>query len=182
MWSKLFSLERQFHFYKSYHTNSINRKIHIVFIPILFFTFLVLFAEVPLPPPIYDLTNVIVFAYIGYCLVLDIFIGLLFTPFLVGIYVLSRAFRDYAGSDGTIPWALTINLLAWVAQFVGHYAFEGKSPALFDSLVQSVLAAPIVVWLEMLFSLGLLQDTKARLLRSRAAAQARKASSEAKDD
>lgn len=173
--SDLFSLERQFSFYKSYHTNTINKRIHIVFVPTLIITFLSLISTFRLPPPFVDMSRPFTLFYILYCIALSPKLGLLYTPFLVLFYAASRAFCNYAGPSATVPWALALHFISWFAQIVGHYAFEGKSPAFMDSLLQSFLAAPIVVWLEVVFSLGFMPETKARLQRSRVVAKARKA-------
>ncbi|CDF33879.1 unnamed protein product [Chondrus crispus] len=121
------------------------------------------------------MSRVVTLFYILYCLVLSPKLGLLYTPFLLLFYAVSRAFCNYAGPDATVPWALAFHFIAWFAQIVGHYVFEGKSPAFMDSLFQSLLAAPIVIWLEVVFSLGFMPETKARLQRARVVAKARKA-------
>jgi 2-hydroxy fatty acid dioxygenase len=36
----------------------------------------------------------------------------------------------------------------------GHAVFEGRKPALLDSFVQSLVVAPLFVFLELLFALG----------------------------
>lgn len=169
------SLERQFAFYKSYHGNTINKRIHIVFVPILVITALALLSKVELPSPVSDMSRVLTAFYVVYCITLDPKLGLLYTPFLLAFYAASRLLCNYAGPSATVPWALALHFISWFAQIVGHYGFEGKSPAFTDSVVQSLLAAPIVIWLEVVFSLGLLPDTKARLQRARVVAKARKA-------
>lgn len=173
--SDLFSLERQFAFYKSYHGNTINKRIHIVFVPTLVVTALALLSRVALPAPVNDMSRVLTAFYILYCIALSPKLGLMYTPFLLTFYALSRALCAFAGPSGTVPLAGALHFISWFAQIVGHYAFEGKSPAFMDSLVQSFLAAPIVIWLEVVFSLGFMPDTKARLQRARVAAKARKA-------
>ena len=47
-----------------------------------------------------------------------------------------------------------IHVFSWIIQFVGHGVFEGRKPALLDSLVQSVVLAPLFVWLHVLFFVG----------------------------
>lgn len=173
--SDLLSLERQFAFYKSYHGNTINKRIHIVFVPTLIITALALSSKVELPPPVNDMSRVLTAFYIVYCITLNAKLGLLYTPFLLAFYAASRLLCNYAGPSGTVPFALTLHFISWFAQIVGHYAFEGKSPAFMDSVLQSLLAAPIVIWLEVVFSLGFMPDTKARLQRARVVAKARKA-------
>lgn len=173
----LFNLERQYSFYKAYHSNKINKRIHIVFVPLILITTLTLSSFLALPPPLSatDVPTLVTLLYIVYCLVLSPYLGTLFTPFLLLSYAASRALRTYAGDDAAIPLAFTLNFAGWVAQFVGHFGFEGRSPALFDSFVHSILAAPITIWLDVLFMFGLLSDVKAKLLRSKVVAKARKA-------
>ncbi|KAI9749131.1 MAG: hypothetical protein M1815_002745 [Lichina confinis] len=60
-------------------------------------------------------------------------------------------------------WALAVHLTSWIAQFVGHGAYEGRAPALLDNLVQAVFLAPFFVWMEILFRLGYRAELKARL-------------------
>mgnify|MGYP001658940240 CR=1 FL=1 len=51
-------------------------------------------------------------------------------------------------------WAGGIHIVSWLAQFVGHGAFEKRAPALLDNLVQAILLAPLFVWMEVLFFFG----------------------------
>lgn len=171
---QILSLEKQFRFYRFYHTNTVNKRIHMVFVPVLIISFLAVASRLSVPGLSVDLSVVVAGGYFAYAMALDFFIGLCFTPFLLAAYLVSSTFSEYAGA-ATVPWALTINLAAWVAQFVGHFSFEGNSPAVFDALVTSVLAAPIVIWLEAMFALGFLKETKARLMRSYVASKAKRA-------
>jgi uncharacterized membrane protein YGL010W len=59
-------------------------------------------------------------------------------------------------------WAGGIHIVSWLAQFVGHGAFEGRAPALLDNLVQAFLLAPLFVWMEVLFFFGYRPELKAR--------------------
>lgn len=63
-------------------------------------------------------------------------------------------------------WAGWIHVLSWVAQFIGHGAFEGRAPALLDNLVQAFLLAPLFVWMEVLFFLGYRPELRARYHKS----------------
>ena len=60
-------------------------------------------------------------------------------------------------------WALSIFVISWLAQFVGHGIFEGRAPALLDNLVQALFLAPFFVWMEILFSLGYRPELKSRV-------------------
>lgn len=59
--------------------------------------------------------------------------------------------------------AIAIHVACWVAQFVGHGAFEGRAPALLDNLVQALFLAPMFVWLEILFFLGYRPELQSRV-------------------
>ncbi|KAL8806603.1 MAG: hypothetical protein Q9182_001250 [Xanthomendoza sp. 2 TL-2023] len=60
-------------------------------------------------------------------------------------------------------WALGLHVASWIAQFIGHGAFEGRAPALLDNLVQAFFLAPFFVWMEFLFRLGYRPELKRRL-------------------
>lgn len=47
-----------------------------------------------------------------------------------------------------LPIAFTVHVVSWVAQFMGHGVFEGRAPALLESLAQSFFMAPLFVILE----------------------------------
>ena len=60
-------------------------------------------------------------------------------------------------------WAMGMHVAAWLAQFVGHGAFERRAPALLDNLIQAAFLAPFFVWMEILFMLGYRPELKARV-------------------
>jgi uncharacterized membrane protein YGL010W len=56
--------------------------------------------------------------------------------------------------------AVGVHVVSWILQFVGHGKFEGRKPALLDNLVQALFLAPLFVWYEVLFKLGLYKGLK----------------------
>lgn len=50
--------------------------------------------------------------------------------------------------------AVAVEVVAWIAQFLGHGIYEGRAPALMDNLVQALVLAPFFVFMEILFRLG----------------------------
>jgi uncharacterized membrane protein YGL010W len=79
---------------------------------------------------------------------------------------------------GSTKIAGLVNGGCWIAQFIGHGAFEGRAPALFDNLFQcrsdpsptmkltlcsAVVLAVFFVWMELLFSLGYKPELHRRL-------------------
>ncbi len=80
--------------------------------------------------------------------------------------------------------ALGLHVSAWILQFIGHGAFEGKdidididsapdltnsnlgrAPALIDSWDQALLTAPLFVFLEVMFFLGYRKDFHDRIMK-----------------
>lgn len=48
-----------------------------------------------------------------------------------------------------------VHVFSWWAQVaIGHAKFEGRKPALLDSVAQAFALAPLFVWFELLFSFG----------------------------
>nr|XP_043624932.1 2-hydroxy-palmitic acid dioxygenase MPO1-like isoform X2 [Erigeron canadensis] len=45
---------------------------------------------------------------------------------------------------------LVVQLVSWIAQFIGHGVFEGRAPALLDNILQAFLMAPFFVLFEAL--------------------------------
>ncbi|EHL00582.1 putative Uncharacterized endoplasmic reticulum membrane protein [Glarea lozoyensis 74030] len=56
-----------------------------------------------------------------------------------------------------------VEIVAWVAQFVGHGAFEGRAPALLDNLTQALVLAPFFVFMEVLFKFGYRPELQKRV-------------------
>ena len=51
-------------------------------------------------------------------------------------------------------------VLSWTPQIAAHRFIEGRSPALFDNILQAFLLAPFFVFLEVLFHLGYRPELK----------------------
>jgi uncharacterized membrane protein YGL010W len=59
--------------------------------------------------------------------------------------------------------AVGVHVVSWILQFVGHGKFEGRKPALLDNLVQALFLAPLFVWYEVLFKLGMYKKLQAEV-------------------
>lgn len=86
--------------------------------------------------------------------------GLLAVPVIAAAYY-GNYFLSTHGSIVNY-WAGGIHVVSWLAQFVGHGAFEKRAPALLDNLVQALLLAPLFVWMEILFFFGYRPELKER--------------------
>ncbi len=88
--------------------------------------------------------------------------GALIAPILIGGTAYANHLTSTYGAAAN-SWAGAINIVCWIAQFIGHGVFEGRAPALLDNLVQAIFLAPFFVWLEILFSMGYRPELKRRV-------------------
>lgn len=157
--SDYLSLKKSFVFYGSYHAETRNKLIHMVFVPCIYTTALTFLSRVPLPFGIPGTAaDACAATYALTFLAMEPTAGLLYAPVIgamhhVGTSILTR----------NLNLAIGIHAVGWICQFIGHGVFEGRKPALLDNLLQSVHAAVFFVWLEFLFMLGYKPKLKAEL-------------------
>ncbi|KAF3927992.1 hypothetical protein AA313_de0200279 [Arthrobotrys entomopaga] len=88
--------------------------------------------------------------------------GALIAPLLfAGTAYMNNLHETYGMEANKI--ALIVHVTSWVFQFIGHGAFEHRSPALLDNIFQAFFLAPFFVWLEVLFSLGYRPELRSRI-------------------
>ncbi|OWZ20719.1 hypothetical protein PHMEG_0004834 [Phytophthora megakarya] len=171
-WADRFDLEKQVTFYLSYHDNKINQYIHFACIWQIFISALCMFASLEefsdppsfaasLPYGQYMLLNpscILAGVYMVWYILLDYVAGSLGAVLIFISYLFANYFvQDYAPNQFEHPgWqiALGVHSFAWIMQFIGHGVFERRKPALFDSLDQALVTAPMFVLLEALFAFG----------------------------
>lgn len=178
----IFNLEDQFLFYGQYHHNPINILIHLVCVPLIFFTSLILahhfafFAKTdlawltgPLELPevlvrtglfggsgttyVLNLATLTSLGYAAYFVALEPVAGLLYAPILLAMGHWSNLLVDAFPYSYMRP-TLAVWTFSWILQFIGHGHFEKRKPALIDNLFQSIVLALFFVWIESLFFLG----------------------------
>jgi uncharacterized membrane protein YGL010W len=88
--------------------------------------------------------------------------GLMLAPLIIGGTAWSNHLLSTYGAAAN-KWAIALNVVSWIAQFIGHGKFEGRAPALRDNLVQALFLAPFFVWFEILFYFGYRPELKSRL-------------------
>ncbi|KAF2750596.1 DUF962-domain-containing protein [Sporormia fimetaria CBS 119925] len=165
------NLEKQLRFYGAYHHNPINVAIHVVCVPLILMTAILLLTNtpsVPLPDwlsvpnlPL-NVGTVGAFLYSILYILMEPVAGGLLAPLLIGGAAFSNHLTSSYGSKVN-SWAIAVHVVCWVAQFVGHGKFEGRAPALLDNLVQALFLAPFFVWFEILFSMGYRPELKGRI-------------------
>ncbi|KZF23766.1 DUF962-domain-containing protein [Xylona heveae TC161] len=165
------NLEKQLLFYGSYHHHPVNVGIHITCVPLILMTAFLFGTNTPslplpdwlvidsLPPNLGVISSIV---YAALYILMEPVAGGLAAPLLVGGAAYMNKLTSTYGMTANY-WALGVHIVAWIAQFIGHGAFEGRAPALLDNLVQALFLAPFFVWLEVLFFLGYRPELKGRL-------------------
>ncbi|TFK92993.1 DUF962-domain-containing protein [Polyporus arcularius HHB13444] len=163
--SGLLNVKHQLTFYGAYHDHPVNVAIHMIFVPAILWSSLVLATRVPVPsffPDVHAVVNnylafdlnwsaLWAIVTLAYYYLLEPTAALLYTPQMILTLLTSAAFAHKPGSFNT---ALLIHIASWVFQFAGHFLAEGRSPALLDNLLGALVLAPFFVHLEILFKLG----------------------------
>merc|ERR1712156_1373536 len=176
------NLEKQFTFYASYHNNRVNVAIHLLCIPILLATGLVMLQYTPelltqpelfksIPDGQYlkvNLAFVVTLIYAICYIVMEPFAGFI-GAILVSLLSVTAAklvgTGATIGGDDVLNIAIAIHITAWILQFIGHGLFEGRAPALIDSWDQAFLTAPLFVLMEILFFLGYRKEFYAKIMK-----------------
>ncbi|KAJ6161791.1 hypothetical protein N7485_010021 [Penicillium canescens] len=146
------NLEKQLLFYGAYHNNPVNVAIHITCVPILLFTGIVLTRSKSITSPA-NAGTIGALIYAIFYVLLEPIAGGLLAPAVIAAAYYGNYFLGTYGNTVNY-WAGGIHIVSWLAQFVGHGAFEKRAPALLDNLVQAILLAPLFVWMEVLFFFG----------------------------
>ncbi|KAF2859137.1 DUF962-domain-containing protein [Piedraia hortae CBS 480.64] len=151
--------------------NQVNVAIHVICVPILLMTGFLLATNsptLPLPawltvrqlPPNLGTTSALLYSLLY--MLMEPFAGALLAPLLMGGTAVSNHLTSTYGMKAN-KIALTVHIVCWIAQFIGHGVYEGRAPALLDNLVQAIFLAPFFVWLEILFFFGYRPELKSRL-------------------
>ena len=100
--------------------------------------------------------------YSGFYILLEPVAGSILLPLLMGWTAYANHLTaNYARSANQA--AIAVEIVAWIAQFVGHGVYEGRAPALFDNLLQAFVLAPFFVFMEGLFMLGYRPELQKRV-------------------
>ncbi|KAJ5719909.1 hypothetical protein N7493_006787 [Penicillium malachiteum] len=166
------NLERQLLFYGAYHNDPVNIAIHIVCVPIILFTAIILCCNsgplFPVPEALAieylpaTVGTIGAFLYAVLYVLLEPVAGGSFAPFVIGSAVCGNYLLEHYGSTVNY-YAGVFHVISWIAQFVGHGKFEGRAPALLDNLVQALFLAPLFVWIKILFFFGYRSELKHRM-------------------
>lgn len=135
--------------YRSFHLNPVNLRLHLVGVPAIVWSLLVLLALIPVAAGVttaHVLTAVVCLWYLW----LAPGIGLVAAAAMVALLLLALPLA--ALPDGGLV-ALGVFVAGWVAQFIGHARYERAKPAFLTDLRQ-LFVAPIFVVAELAFLAG----------------------------
>ncbi len=152
------SVQEQLSTYKSVHLNKKNVMTHIIGVPLIIWSLLVLLSliQLPLLLPMTEqpvtasmLFFVIVLAYYFFLhLTLAVAAMLLLSPVLYSAIQITHL-------DNALWIAVAVFVVAWIIQFIGHH-YEKAKPAFVDDFNQ-LLIGPMFLLAELFFALGSLK-------------------------
>ncbi|KLT40354.1 DUF962-domain-containing protein [Cutaneotrichosporon oleaginosum] len=159
----------------SYHSNKTNQLIHFLFIPQILWSSLIMLAHINIPGFTYiDLGEYLTFrpnvalilalVFQIYYITLNEVVGATYLPVMTTMYLTATYLANHIPSwlpwqyafgpvASALPFGLAVWLNGWFWQFLGHFVYEGRAPALFDNLTQALVTAPFFVQIEALFYL-----------------------------
>lgn len=145
------TLQNWFDEYADSHQNPVNKKIHYLCVPAIFFSIIGLFMSIPsgfldtiLPfdnPLIENWATMLLIPALFFYLRLSLWTALKIVIF-ASVCVWANA---YIGSQISLFWfSITVFAIAWIGQFYGHH-LEGKKPSFLKDL-QFLLIGPAWVF------------------------------------
>jgi uncharacterized membrane protein YGL010W len=137
-------LASRFSDYREYHTTQGNRITHYLGIPLIAVSLFGLlsmavfgneaFRSMVIRP---DLGWLLLALAIGFYLWLDWKIAVPFALVMVGMYLIGRSLP--------VPVLIGMQVVGWVAQYIGHLKYEKKSPAFYTNL-SHILIGPLWIF------------------------------------
>jgi len=174
-----FNLDDALVFYGSYHNNKINQLIHVIFVPCIVWSLMVLLdymdftSELKIHPLQLVGIKQLYFplSYIGdnFLLSPSLLVAIILTYYYLSLTyfpalsysllvlwpILFSANNFYLHTPNAWQYALALHIFSWYMQIhPGHMIFEGRRPAIADDTIGGLLAAPLFTWFEVLFFFG----------------------------
>ncbi|ODV85676.1 hypothetical protein CANARDRAFT_22474 [[Candida] arabinofermentans NRRL YB-2248] len=160
----LMNIEDQLSLYKAFHFHHKNVEIHMVCIPLIAFTLVVLLSDFKVSEyPYLNLGTLLSLSYGAYYIALHKVVGSIASVGIAFFVVSSKWLYENFESSTVAKVAGTVHVLGWLAQFYGHAVYEKRRPALIDNLLQPVVLAPYFVVFECLFSMGYFKELEHKM-------------------
>ena len=131
--------------YGDSHRHPVNKRIHWLCVPTIFFVVYGLVRCLPQPEALghFSWAALLLLAALGYYFVLSKTLALGFVLWAALVWLGNEALLWWLGRSGLLWFSIVVFVLAWIGQFVGH-KIEGKKPSFFQD-VQFLLIGP--AWL-----------------------------------
>lgn len=159
--------QRQLVYYADAHRDRVNSVTHIIGNPIIFIgVVLPLFL---LPITVFgvqtSLAPLLVIPALLLWMVWDVGLGLAIVAAAIPLLFIAGAIAGRVSVAWLWIISVTLFVLGWAMQIVGHQVFEGKKPTALNNPVQ-MLISPMYLFAELFIALGLRPDLAAVLQRS----------------
>ncbi|MCG8669847.1 MAG: DUF962 domain-containing protein [Pseudomonadales bacterium] len=131
------NIQEWFSVYGESHQNKLNKLIHFICVPAIYFSIIGILWAIPTPaffetvPYLNFATLALVFVVLFYVR-LSIKVAFGMTLFSFGCFYLLNLIEHSAHLDVLIS-SISIFVISWIFQFIGHIA-EGKKPSFFEDL------------------------------------------------
>jgi len=158
---------RQLVYYAQAHRDHVNGVMHIIGNPIIFIGVVVPLCQVPVMVlgVQVSLAPLLVIPALLLWTIWDVALGLAIVAASIPLLFIATTIA----SNTSVVWAwiisVTLFVLGWVLQIVGHQVFEGQRPTLLDNPVQ-MLISPMYIFAKLFIALGLRPDLAAILQES----------------
>lgn len=133
--------------YGESHQNKTNKLIHWICVPTIFFSIFGLIRCIPFlniePTFVFNWAAIVLVFVLGYYAKLSFKMMLAFLPWAIFVIAGNEFLFLQLGSFGLLLFSISIFILAWIGQFIGH-GIEGKKPSFLKDL-QFLLIGP--AWL-----------------------------------
>jgi len=129
--------------YHSYHLNPHNQLTHFFGIPMIVVSVLWIASWLSIGDV--QFSTILFIAFVGLWVSMDLMIGLILSVVFLPFLLMGNAWFPTLNtmSGNLVFWGLFVG--GWIVQLVGH-AFEGRRPALMDSLFQALLGPMFLVY------------------------------------
>lgn len=156
--------QRQLVCYSEAHRDQVNGVMHIIGNPIIFIG--VVLPLCLLPITVFGVQTsvapVLVIPALLLWTVWDVALGLAIVVAAIPLLFIAGAIANSVSVAWLWIISVTLFVLGWALQIVGHQVFEGKRPTLLDNPIQ-VLISPMYIFAKLFVALGLRPDLAAIL-------------------
>lgn len=147
--------------YRSYHTNSTCVMLHLIGVPMILLSLMILLSWVIIRvPEVFSirLTWFAILALVIYYCLLHFRLAVVTAAGLALLGLISQILTPHGPSKFNFIVFLVLFIVGWILQLIGHY-FEKNRPALLDDLSQ-IFIAPLFIVAEIMFKYGYFESLK----------------------